>query len=108
MYRRSCSSTGGTKYTLLTLPILWPIQYSIKVSLKRGSFTLAVFSTRLILKEMGLERVGGRLREVSAEILRRWKGSRDDAHLYINLLELEKKAEAWRRLEEIRLKRKPE
>jgi len=46
-------------------------------------------------------------REVSAEILCRWKGSRDDAHLYISLLELEKKAEAWRRLEEIRLKRKP-
>ena len=76
---------------------------------KRGTRRKLLQLTRRILEEMGLERVGDRLREVSAEILRRWKDSKDDAHLYINLLELEKKkAEASRRLEEIRLKRKPE
>ena len=76
---------------------------------KRGTRRKLLELTRRILEEKGLERVGGRLREVSAEILRRWKGNRDDAHLYISLLELEKKkAEASRRLEEIRLKGKPE
>ena len=76
---------------------------------KRGTRRKLLELTRRILEEKGLERVGDRLREVSAEILRRWKGSRDDAHLYISLLELEKKkAEASRRLEEIRLKGKPE
>ena len=76
---------------------------------KRGTRRKLLQLTRRILEEMGLERVGDRLREVSAKILRRWKDSKDDAHLYINLLELEKKkAEASRRLEEIRLKRKPE
>ena len=76
---------------------------------KRGTRRKLLQLTRRILEEKGLERVGGRLREVSAEILRRWKGNRDDAHLYISLLELEKKkAEASRRLEEIRLKGKPE
>jgi len=76
---------------------------------KRGTRRKLLELTRRILEEKGLERVGGRLREVSAEILRRWKGNRDDAHLYISLLELEKKkAEASRRLEEIRLKGEPE
>ena len=76
---------------------------------KRGTRRKLLELTRRILEEKGLERVGGRLREVSAEILRRWKGNRDDAHLYISLLELEKKkAEASRRLEEIRLKGKQE
>ena len=76
---------------------------------KRGTRRKLLQLTRRILEEKGLERVGGRLREVSAGILRRWKGNRDDAHLYISLLELEKKkAEASRRLEEIRLKGKPE
>jgi len=76
---------------------------------KRGTRRRLLQLTRRILEEKDLERVGGRLREVSAEILRRWKGNRDDAHLYISLLELEKKkAEASRRLEEIRLKGKPE
>jgi len=55
-----------------------------------------------ILEEKGLERVGDRLREVSAEILRRRKESKDDVHLYINLLELEKrKAEVLKRLEKV-------
>ena len=76
---------------------------------KRGTRRELFELTVEIMREMGVEKIGGVLEEVSAEILRKWKGSRDDAHLYISLLELEKKkAEASRRLEEIRLKRKPE
>ena len=80
-----------------------------KVLEKRGSRRKLLQLTVEIMREMGVEKIGGVLEEVSAEILRKWKGSRDDAHLYISLLELEKKkAEASRRLEEIRLERKPE
>jgi len=76
---------------------------------KRGTRRELFELTVETMREMGVEKVGGVLEEVSAEILRRWKGSRDDAHLYISLLELEKKkAEASKRLEEIRLKGKPE
>ena len=76
---------------------------------KRGTRRELFELTVEIMREIGVEKVGGVLEEVSAEILRRWKGSREDAHLYISLLELEKKkAEASRHLEEIRLKGKPE
>jgi len=75
-----------------------------KVLEKRGTRRKLLQLTVEIMREMGVEKVGGVLEEVSAEILRRWKGSRDDAHLYISLLELEKrKAEVLKRLEKVRI-----
>ncbi|RJS92433.1 hypothetical protein CW705_02805 [Candidatus Bathyarchaeota archaeon] len=75
-----------------------------KVLEKHGSRRKLLKLTVKIMREMGVEKIGGVLKEVSAEILRRWQGSRDDAHLYISLLELEKrKAEVLRRLEKMRI-----
>ena len=75
-----------------------------KVLEKHGSRRKLLKLTVKIMREMGVEKIGGVLEEVSAEILRRWQGSRDDAHLYISLLELEKrKAEVLRRLEKMRI-----
>ena len=75
-----------------------------KVLERRGSRRKLLELTVEIMREMGVEKVGGVLEEVSAEILRRWKGSKDDVHVFISLLELEKrKADVLRRLEKVRI-----
>jgi len=73
-----------------------------KVLEKRGSRQRLLELTDEIMQEMGVEKIGGRgiFKEVSARIIRKWNGRREDAHIFVNLLELEKeKAEVLRRLE---------
>jgi len=67
---------------------------------KRGVYQRLIAITDEAIQKLRTEDIG----RIAPEILREWDGSREDAHLFISLLEAtKKKLEAEKQLEEIRL-----